>query len=96
MSGVEIIKLILAAFTTLLIVLLIGNVVNELSHKEPLERNAYAVLAADEAEAGKPEPASPAAAEPGRDSITVLLASADPVAGQKASKRCTTCHTFSR
>lgn len=94
MSGVEIIKLILAAFTTLLIVLLIGNVVNELSHKEPLERNAYAVLAPDEAEAGKPEPASPAAAAPGLELIAALLASADPAAGQKAAKRCVTCHTF--
>lgn len=96
MSGLDITKLILAAFTTVLIVLLIGNVVNELSHKEPLERNAYAVLASDEPEPAAPEPASqPAAAPaPAAESIMVLLASADPAAGQKATKRCATCHTF--
>jgi cytochrome c len=94
MSGVEVIKLILAAFTTVLIVLLIGNVVNELSHKEPLERNAYAVLAADEAAPATPEPAGQAAAAPAAESFTAQLASADPAAGQKASKRCVTCHTF--
>lgn len=91
MSGLDITKLILAAFTTVLIVLLIGNVVNELSHKEPLERNAYAVLASDEPEPAAPEPA---AAAPAVESITALLASADPAAGQQASKRCTGCHTF--
>lgn len=94
MSGLEITKLILAVFTTLLVVLLIGNVVNELSHKEPLERNAYAVLGADEAEPAAPEPASQPAAAPAVESITALLASADPAAGQQASKRCTGCHTF--
>jgi len=94
MSGVDIIKVILAAFTTLLVVLLIGNVVNELSHKEPLERNAYAVLASDEAEPAKPEPAKPAETAPALDSVTALLATADPAAGQKASKRCAVCHTF--
>lgn len=94
MSGLEVIKLILAAFTTVLVVLLIGNVVNELSHKEPLERNAYAVLASDEPEPATPEPASSAAAAPALESIAALLASADPAAGQAASKRCVTCHTF--
>jgi len=99
MSGLDITKVILAALTTLLIVLLIGNVVNELSHKEPLEENAYAVLASDEAEPdkpqpGKPEPVSPAEAAPALDSVATLLATADPAAGQTASKRCVTCHTF--
>ena len=94
MSGLDITKVILAAFTTVLIVLLIGNVVNELSHKEPLERNAYAVLATDEPEPATPEPASQATAAPAAESIATLLASADPAAGEKASKRCATCHTF--
>jgi len=94
MSGIEIIKLILAAFTTVLIVLLIGNVVNELSHKEPLEQNAYAVLATDESQPAAAEPASQTAATPAVESVATLLASADPAAGQKATKRCATCHTF--
>lgn len=89
MSRADINKLILAAFTTLLVVLLIGNVVNELSHKEPLERNAYTVVASDE-----PAPAKSAEAAPALDPVTSLLASADAAAGQKASKRCVTCHTF--
>ncbi len=89
MSGAEINKLILAGLTGLLVVLLISNVVNELTHREPLERNAFAVIVSDE-----PEPESPAAGAPALEPVTPLLASADPAAGQKASKRCATCHTF--
>ncbi len=89
MTSIDSIKVILAAFTTLLVVLLIGNVVNELTHHEPLERPAYAVTVSDE-----PEPAAPGEEAPGLESVTPLLASADPAAGQKASKRCATCHTF--
>lgn len=93
-SGLQIIKFILAAFTAVLVVLLIDNVVNELSHKKPLERNAYAVLASGELEPAKPEPESSAVAAPAVESILALLASADPAASQKATKLCTTCHTF--
>jgi cytochrome c len=89
MSGIDSIKVILAVFTTLLVILLIGNVVNEFTHHEPLERNAYAVIAS-----GEPEPAAPGEEAPGLESVAMLLASADPAAGQKASKRCATCHTF--
>jgi len=89
MSGTDINKVILAVFTTLLAMLLIGNVVNELSHKEPLERNAYLVAASDE-----PAPAASVDAAPALESVTPLLAAADPAAGQKASKRCAACHTF--
>ncbi|NNE84551.1 MAG: cytochrome c family protein [Alphaproteobacteria bacterium] len=89
MSGAEINKLILACLTVLLVMLLIGNVVNELSHSEPLERNAYVVIPSDE-----PAAAAAAEAEPGLESILPLLASADPDAGQKAAKRCAACHTF--
>ena len=94
MSGTEINKLILAGLTTVLVMLMIGNVVNELSHREPLERNAYAVVASDEPAPSKPGSASPAEATPGLEPVTLLLASADPAAGQKASKRCASCHTF--
>jgi cytochrome c len=87
MSGAEINKLILAFLTTLLVVLLISNVVNELSHKEPLERNAYAVIPSEEA-----APAAPVEAAPGLEPVTALLASADLEAGQKTAKRCTSCH----
>lgn len=91
MSGAEINKFILAALTVVLVVLLIGNVVNELSHREPLERNAYAVVPQDE-----PAPAAPVAAKSELESVTPLLASADLEAGQKASKRCTACHTLDK
>lgn len=95
MSGVEVNKLILAALTTLLVVLLIGNVVNELSHREPLERNAYAVAVPDTDTGGEPAPTAPVAAAPELESVTPLLASADLAAGEKvARKRCSSCHTF--
>jgi cytochrome c len=89
MTGIDSIKVTLAALTTLLTVLLISNVVNEVTHHEPLERPAYAVIASDE-----PEPAAAVEAAPELEPVTPLLASADPAAGQKASKRCATCHTF--
>ena len=89
MTGIDSIKVILAVFTTLLVVLFIGNGVNEFTHHEPLERPAYAVIVSDE-----PEPAAAVEAAPELESVTPLLASADPAAGEKASKRCATCHTF--
>lgn len=89
MSGAEINKLILAFLTTLLVVLLISNVVNELSHKEPLEHNAYVVVTSDE-----PAPAATVRAEPVLEPVAALLASADLEAGQKMAKRCTSCHTI--
>lgn len=91
MTGIKPIKWILAVFTTLLVMLLIGNVVNELTHHEPLERNAYAVIAADDPE---PAAAAPVATAPALEPITALLASADLEAGKKAAKRCGACHTF--
>ena len=89
MSGAEINKMILAVFTVLLVVLLIGNVVNELSDREPLEKNAFAVAVSNE-----PAPASAEQAEPVLEPVTPLLASADSAAGEKLSKRCAGCHTF--
>lgn len=90
MSGTDINKMMLAVFTTLLVMLFIGNLINELSHKEHLEENAYQVAVSD-------EPATPAAAaeeEPALEPIAPLLAAADPAAGEKAAKRCAICHTF--
>lgn len=96
MSGADVNKLILAALTTLLVALLIGNIVNELTHQEPLEENAYRVLPSEEAAPAAPEPASQPAAAPAPESIATLLASADPAAGKKAAKRCAGCHTFDK
>lgn len=89
MSALDTTKVILAGLTAFLVALLIGNVVNEVTHHKPLERNAYAVIVSD-------EPKTVAAAEeaPSLEPVTPLLAAADPAAGQKASKRCATCHTF--
>lgn len=91
MLSIDNLKIILAVFTALLIVLLINNVLNEVFHTEPLEENAYQVAVAE-----GPAEETPAAAEeePALEPIAPLLASADPAAGQSASKRCATCHTF--
>lgn len=91
MSGVDLNKVLLAVFTTLLVVLLIGNVVNELSHKKHLEHNAYAVVIPDRPAGG----AATAPAAPVLEPVVPLLASADLADGQSiAKKRCGTCHTF--
>ncbi len=90
MSGADINKVLLAVFSALLVVLLIGNVVNEVTHKHPLEANAYVVEVSSGGEAEREVEAAPVL-----ESVTPLLASVDPSAGETlAKRRCATCHTF--
>ncbi|MBS29367.1 MAG: cytochrome c family protein [Alphaproteobacteria bacterium] len=69
----------------------IGIVINEATHAEHLVENAYKV---DTGESQAQVAAAPVARviEP----VIPLLASADAAAGEKAFKRCATCHTVNK
>ncbi|MBP2315143.1 c-type cytochrome [Azospirillum soli] len=74
-----------------LIAMLSGFVAEVLVHPRQLEKAAY-VVAMPEGQ-GKAETA---AAPSGPAPIGPLLASADPAAGQAASKACAACHSFDK
>jgi len=69
----------------------IGIVINEATHTDHLETNAYKV---DVLEAAVQTTAAPET--PAIEPVGPLLASADVAAGEKAFKRCGTCHTFTK
>jgi len=75
-----------------LIAMLSGFVAEVLVHSSVPEKNAY-VVAIPEGQ-GTPAPAGGAPAGPA--AIGPLLASADPAAGQAASKACASCHSFEK
>ena len=64
--------------------------VDEVLHKEPLEKVVYPVPALGMAAA--PAEAESEAAVP----LAVLLAGADPQSGQKVAKKCAACHDLSQ
>lgn len=80
-----------SVLVALTVALAIGIVINEATHTDHLETNAYKV---DVLEGSAPTTAAPAA--PVIEPIGPLLASADLAAGEKAFKRCATCHTFDK
>jgi cytochrome c len=79
---------ILATMLTLYVINLVGNVAVHPTHPESV---AYPVAAVEEAAPQEtetaPEPALP---------LPALLAAADADAGQKAAKKCASCHTFEK
>ena len=89
--GGEFYKVWGAALIALTVALAIGIGINEVTHSEHLEENAYKV--------NVPEGGAPTAAVAEKkviEPITPLLASADVAAGEKAFKRCATCHSFEK
>lgn len=80
-----------AVLVALTVALAIGIGINEVTHKNQLETNAYEV---DVLEGSAPTAAAPAA--PVIEPIGPLLASADLAAGEKGFKRCAACHTFEK
>ncbi len=73
-----------------LILMSISVGVDEVFHKEPLEKAVYPVPALETA-------AAPAEAESeAAPTLAVLLAGADPQSGQKVAKNCAACHDLSQ
>ena len=76
-----------------LIAMLCGFVAELLVSPKKLEQNAYVI----EVPEGAGQPAGGGNAAPsGPTPIEPLLASADPAAGQAASKACASCHSFEK
>lgn len=100
MSSADINKVLLAIFSALLTVLLIQNVINVIVHSEPHPNEAHGVamaVAGEQMASTAQQPAAAAAPKPAAlEPVGPLLASADPAAGQKDTKRCATCHTFTQ
>ncbi|MBT4907903.1 MAG: cytochrome c family protein, partial [Rhodospirillaceae bacterium] len=80
-----------SVLVALTVALAIGIVINEATHTDHLATNAYKV---DVLEGAAPTTAAPE--KPAIEPIGPLLASADAAAGEKAFKRCATCHTFDK
>jgi cytochrome c len=96
MSGLEVNKVIAAVLTAGIIAMVSGFIAHLLVQPQELAQHAYPVVGATAVEAPPAEapPAEAAATEaPGPGSALALLASADVAAGQKVSRKCTTCHT---
>lgn len=74
---------------SVLVVLLINTYGESFFHKEPLAEKAYVVEGVVREEAAT---AAPAEEEAG-PSLAVLLAQADPAAGEQAFKKCAACHS---
>ena len=89
--GGEFYKVWGAGLVALTVALAIGIGINEVTHSENLKENAYKV---DVPEADVP--AAVAAKKTVIEPITPLLALADLTAGEKAFKRCATCHSVKK
>jgi cytochrome c len=87
MDSFEVNKIATAVLSALLGVLLVYHGAKLVVHPKKLEKNVYEIAVEEETPKGGPPPA----AVP----IGVLLAKADPAAGQKSSSKCTSCHDFS-
>jgi cytochrome c2 len=81
-----------AVLGTLLIVFGLSIFSDILFEAEAPETPGYVIAVAEEA--GEAAEGGEAEGEPASQPIGVLLASADPAAGEAAAKKCATCHSF--
>jgi cytochrome c len=88
MSSMELNKIFGAVLLAGLIAMLAGFIADVLVEPEHLEQNAYVV------DTGAVAAPSQQEGEAGPAPIGPLLASADPAAGERASRACTSCHSF--
>ena len=88
MDSVEFNKIAAAVLTAGIIAMFSGFLANVLVKPHELDQPVY--LAAASAGGAAAE----APAEAAESSMLMLLAGADPAAGEKAAKKCKSCHTF--
>ena len=91
MDSLELNKIAAAILTAGVVAMLSGFVAGFVVHvPEAPEERAYVIATPEEngavAEAEAPEPVE--------ESVLVLLASADPAAGESVTRKCTACHSF--
>lgn len=89
--SMELNKILGAVLLAGVIAMMSGLVANLLFHPADLQQNAY-VIEVDDAETSASVEA--VATEEVLAPITPLLASADVAAGEKASRKCSACHSF--
>lgn len=90
MGGMEFNKIFAAILIAGIIAMLGGFVAKQLVHPHKLEKDAFAIEAAEDAGAGGP------AAAAGPEPIMAMIAAADAAKGEKLSKACAACHTFTK
>jgi cytochrome c len=91
MDSFELNKVLGAVLFTCLVTLALNITAGAVFAPATPEKPGYEIAVPEHEAAG--QPAAPAEAE---KPIAVLLASADPKAGQNAVKKCMTCHTFGK
>ena len=89
MSGLEGNKVIAAVLFAGVAAWTASLVAEVFGHHEELAENAYPIAVAAVATGGSEAPAAA-----GPEPVLALLASADPAAGEKLVKKCSSCHTF--
>ena len=89
MDSFELNKIAGAVLGTMLVVFGIGTIGDMIFEAEAPEEPAYIIAVAEEAPG-----AAEATADAAEESIAVLLANADPAAGEAAARKCASCHTF--
>lgn len=93
MSSADFNKVVGAILVSLLAAVSIGIFVNATMDPHGIEDGMFAY----NIDTGAAESAGAATAEePSLEPVAPLLASADPAAGEKLSKRCTACHSFDK
>jgi cytochrome c len=90
MSTLEINKMVAALLTTGIVAGFSAFLAGVIMHPHELEEPSYVVAGA----VSEDEPADGAEGEAPASDMVAMLASADEAAGQKAAKKCTSCHTF--
>ncbi len=100
MNGFELNKILGALLLAVLVAYLAGFVAKETVHAEISDKIAFPVadlkLVEASATSAAGGTAASAAAAPKAEAIEGLLAAADPAAGQKTARVCTTCHNFEK
>ena len=82
-------KIIAGILCAGLLAMATGKIADALVHPKHLEENAFKIEVAE----GTSVAAAPSGPEP-VEPILGMLASADPAAGEAATKKCAACHTF--
>ena len=89
MASLEMNKIAAGVLCAGLVAMAAGKIADVLVDPKPLEKNAYVVTVED----GSAAAVAAAPAGPKNEPVLALIASADPVAGQKVFKKCAACHS---
>ena len=89
MASLEMNKIAAGVLCAGLVAMAAGKIADVLVDPKPLEKNAYVV----NVESATTSTVAVTPASPKNEPVLALIASADPVAGQKVFKKCAACHS---